>query len=243
MVPAAPQVQRPRTTLFMPVLNEIEGLRATLPSIRREWCDQILVVDGGSRDGSLEYAREQGCETYLQRRRGIRFAYIEAWPLIRGDIVITFSPDGNCPPEAIPQLIAAMSEGHDMVIASRYLGDARSEDDDWLTGFGNKFFTGLINLLHGGHYTDVMGIYRAYKTSIFPQLGMDLDDGYAPEKLLFTVVGLEPLLSIRAAKRRLSISEIPVSEPPRIGGDRKLQVFRWGAVVLLQAFRELYHWR
>jgi glycosyltransferase involved in cell wall biosynthesis len=233
----------PTTTLFMPVLNEIEGLKAILPSIRREWCDQILVVDGGSRDGSLEYAREQGCETYLQRRRGIRFAYMEAWPLIRGDIVVTFSPDGNCPPEAIPKLITAMSAGHDMVIASRYLGDAHSEDDDLLTAFGNRLFTGLINRLHGGHYTDAMGIFRAYKSSLFSGLALDREESYAPEKLAFTVIGIEPLLSIRCAKRRLSVSEIPVSEPPRIGGDRKLQVVRWGSAYLLQTFRELYHWR
>ena len=39
-------------TLFMPVLNEIDGLRALLPRIDRGWFDQILMVDGGSRDGS-----------------------------------------------------------------------------------------------------------------------------------------------------------------------------------------------
>jgi hypothetical protein len=61
--------------------------------------------------------------------------------------------------------------------------------------------------------------------------------------LASTIIGIEPLLSIRCAKQRLSISEIPVSEPARIGGDRKLQVFRWGAAYLLQTFRELYHWR
>jgi glycosyltransferase involved in cell wall biosynthesis len=117
----------PRVTLFVPVLNEIEGMKAILPQIRPEWCDQILVVDGGSSDGSLEYAKALGLETYVQRRKGIRFAYMEAWPLIRGDVVITLSPDGNCPVEAIPRLIAAMNDGYDMVIASRYLGDARSE--------------------------------------------------------------------------------------------------------------------
>jgi hypothetical protein len=87
-----------------------------------------------------------------------------------------------------------------------------------------------------------MGIFRAYKTSLFGRLGLDQEDSYAPEKLLFTVIGVEPLLSIRCAKQRLSISEIPVSEPARIGGDRMLQVIRWGAAYLLQTFRELYHW-
>jgi glycosyltransferase involved in cell wall biosynthesis len=232
----------PVVTLFMPVLNEIEGLRVILPQIRPEWCDQILLVDGGSRDGSLEYAGQHGCDTYLQRRPGIRFAYIEAWPLIRGNIVITFSPDGNCPPDAIPRLTAAMREGYDMVIASRYLGGIRSQDDDLVTQFGNWMFTTLINVLHGGHYTDAMGIFRAYKTQLFSSLALDQEVSYSPEKLLATTVGIEPLLSIRCAKKRLRVLEIGVPEPARIGGERKLQIVRWGGAYLLQVFRELYHW-
>ena len=232
----------PTVTLLVPVLNEIEGMRAIFPLVRPEWCDQVLVVDGGSADGSAEYARQQGFDTYVQRRSGIRFAYIEAWPLIRGDIVVTFSPDGNCPAEAIPQLIEAMKGGFDMVIASRYLGSAKSDDDDVMTAFGNWMFTRLINVLHGGRYTDAMGIFRAYRTGLFSELALDRDERYTPEKLLWTTIGVEPLLSVRCAKKRLKVSEIPVPEPIRIGGKRKLQMFRWGGAYLLQVFRELYFW-
>lgn len=48
-----------------------------------------------------------------------------------------------------------------MVIASRYLGAAKSEDDDFVTAFGNWLFTGTVNWLHGGHYTDAMVIYES----------------------------------------------------------------------------------
>jgi glycosyltransferase involved in cell wall biosynthesis len=229
-------------TLFMPVLNEIDGLRAILPQINRKWFDQILMVDGGSRDGSVEVAREHGIEVYVQKKRGIRHAYIEAWPLVRGDVVITFSPDGNCPPEALPKLIDAL-HGHDMVVASRYLWPAHSEDDDAMTGMGNWMFTRLINVLHGGHYTDAMGIYRCYRSSLFYSLDLDKNESYATEKLCGTIIGIEPLLSVRSAKKRLRIGEIPVNEPARIAGQRKLQMFRWGMAYLLQVFRELYHWR
>lgn len=131
-----------------------------------------------------------------------------------------------------------------MVIASRYLGEARSDDDDAVTGFGNWMFTKMINILYGVSYTDAMVIYRAYKTGVVYDLDLDKDDGFIfAEKLLNTHVSWEPLLSVRAAKRKLKITEIPASEPSRIGGVRKLKVFKWGAVFLLQFIREKFLWK
>ena len=94
------------TTLLVVAQNEIEGMRAIMPKIDPRWCDQILVVDGRSTDGTAEYARARGYDVHVQREPGLRAAYREAWPLVRGDWIITFSPDGNSPPEYIPQLIA-----------------------------------------------------------------------------------------------------------------------------------------
>jgi hypothetical protein len=67
----------------------------------------------------------------------------------------------------LPVLTEALNNNSDMVIGSRYLGAARSEDDDLLTGFGNWMFTSVINLFHRGRYTDAMVIYRAYKADLF----------------------------------------------------------------------------
>ena len=228
-----------KTTLLVPTLNEIDGMKSVMPLVKREWVDQILISDGGSTDGTIEYAREKGYQVYVQKKRGIRYGYIEAWPLVEGDIVVTFSPDGNSIPELIPALIDKVREGYDMVIASRYLGEAKSEDDDLVSGFGNWLFTKTANVLFGAHYTDVMVIFRAYRTALFGELGLDRDDAYAtPERLFRTVLGIEPLLSVRAAKRRLRITEIPGDEPPRVGGERKLQVIRWGAGYYFQFIRE-----
>jgi glycosyltransferase involved in cell wall biosynthesis len=229
-----------QTTLLIPTFNEIDGMKAVMPKVDKSLFNQILVADGNSKDGTADYARELGYEVYIQKKRGIRNAYIEAWPLLRGDYVITFSPDGNCPPEDLPRLIERAREGFDMVIASRYLPPAKSEDDSLITGFGNWLFTRTINILHGGSYTDAMTIFRIYRKSLFTELGLNREDAYTlPERLYFTKMGIEPLLSVRAARAKCRISEIPSDEPKRIAGEAKVQVIRWGAAYYTQFFLEL----
>jgi glycosyltransferase involved in cell wall biosynthesis len=233
-----------KVTLLVLTLNEIDGMKVIMPQIKRHWCDQIIIVDGGSTDGTIEWARQQGYQVHVQTRPGIRYAYFEIIEKIEGDIVISFSPDGNCLAESIPALIAKMREGYDLVIGSRYLADATSTDDDLLTAFGNWLFTKTVNLLHGGHYTDAMTILRAFRISLIHDLDLTAESAYRlPERLFGTVVSWEPLMSVRAAKCRMRIAEVPASEPPRIGGKRKLQIFRWGAAYYFQFWQELFTWR
>ncbi len=230
-------------TLFIPTLNEEEGMRVIMPKVPRELFTQVLISDGNSTDGTVAYSKSQGYDVHIQKRKGIRNAYMEAWPMIRGDAVVTFSPDGNCRPEDLTGLIEKMKEGYDMVVASRYFGGVKSEDDDPMTAFGNWLFTGTINLLHGGHYTDAMGIYRAYRTSLFNELDLHKEETYVTEKLFACVMGCEPVLSVRAAKRKLKIGEVLGFEPARVGGVRKLLPFRWGGAYMTQVIRELFYWK
>jgi hypothetical protein len=89
-----------------------------------------------------------------------------------------------------------------------------------------------------------MVIYRAYKKQIVYDLELNHDEGYAlAEKLFRTRISWEPLLSVRAAKRKLKIAEIPGDEPPRIGGERKLKILKWGAAYYFQFLREVFCWR
>lgn len=229
------------TTLLVVAKNEEEGMRVIMPQVKPEWVDQVLVVDGQSTDGTVAYSRFMGYDVHVQQKPGLRAAYTEAWPLIKGDYVITFSPDGNSPPEFIPELIAKINEGYDMVVGSRYYGDATSEDDDMITGFGNWLFTNTINLLHNGHYSDAMTIYRIYRKELFYQLGLDRDDTYERfEKMYFTRIGVEPILSVRAAKAGLRTADIACPEPARIGGERKLQIVRWGLAYMSQVIWEKF---
>ena len=88
------------------------------------------------------------------------------------------------------------------------------------------------------------GISRAWRRELYTDLGMHKDEPYAIyEKVLGTNLGIEPLLSVRALKRKLRITEIPGDEPVRIGGERKLKVVKWGISYYLQILRELWYWK
>jgi len=235
-----------KVTLLVPVLNEIEGLKKIMPRIKREWVDQIIIIDGNSTDGSLEYAKENGYFVYSQKELGVRSAYIEALPYVEGDVVITFSPDGNSIPELIPQLVEKMKEGFDMVIASRYLNNAKSYDDDMVTAFGNWFFTKTVNFLFHAKYTDAMVIFRAYKKRLIDDLDLAKKEGPKLSEKIFrckeSEFGWEPLLSVRAAKRKLKVGEIPGDEPARFGDKSKLKIINWGGAIYLQFLREKFVW-
>jgi len=231
-------------TLLVPTLNEAVGMRSVMPKVKKEWVDQVLIVDGKSKDGTADIAREMGYDVVIQQSPGIRGAYMDALPYIKGDVILTFSPDGNSIPELIPDCIAKLKEGYDMVIVSRYAGAAKSYDDDAVTAFGNRLFTGSINFFHGAKYTDAMVIYRAYYKRLISDLDLDKDSSFDFEEKLFkTKISWEPLLSIRAAKRKLKLAEIPGDEPAREGGERKLQVLKWGAAYMFEIWREIFIWR
>ena len=215
-------------TLLIPSLNERDGLEAILPKIDPRWVDDILFVDGGSIDGSQEVIRRWGHGRLLmQKEPRLCSAYWESLAVISSDIVVTFSPDGNSLPEAIPALLSKIREGYDMVIASRYLPGAGSQDDGPITAFGNWMFTRVINLLFGGQYTDALVILRAYRTKQIRELGMETGAG-----------DFEPLLSIRCGVYRKRVTAIPAKEPRRIGGKRKMRILHDGWVIVVLIARE-----
>lgn len=223
-------MKKVKTTLFVPTLNEIEGMKVIMPRVKKTWVDEILVLDGGSTDGTVAYAKAKGYRVVMQKEKGITNASREGIKAAKGDYIISFSPDGNSLPEAIPDLVKKINEGYDMVIGSRYMDGAKSDDDDLVTAFGNWMFTKIINICFGGKYTDTLVMFRAFRKDIVTELHIDVPRA-----------GLEPILSIRAAKEKLKVTEIPASEPKRIGGKRKMVPLLNGWDILRLIFAELLH--
>ena len=58
------------TALLVLTLNEIDGMRQIMPNIKKEWVDEIVIVDGGSTDGTVDEAKKMGLNLIDQKTRG-----------------------------------------------------------------------------------------------------------------------------------------------------------------------------
>jgi len=222
------KAQRRTIALLLPTLNERRGLEAIIPFIDPSLVDDIIVIDGGSTDGTIEYAMSMGLTVATQLRRGLHYAIFDIARALSHDYVIEFSPDGNCKLEQLPELVAKLHEGFDHVVVSRYLDHAVSEDDHAISAFGNWMFSRLMRPLASFPVTDALNIYRGYRREIM--LDSDLE---------FYMKGpvLEPLITGICALRGLRAAEIPGDEPLRIGGVTKRSIIYNGSLVLLMIVR------
>jgi len=218
-----------KTTLLVPTLNEFESMQIIMPRIKKEWVDEILVVDGGSDDGTVEYSKKNGYKVISPKVKGLTAQLNEGFKIAKGEIIMMFSPDGNSIPELIPSLIKKMQEGHDMVIVSRYAKGAKSFDDDFFTRIGNFMFTKMVNLFFRAKYTDVLVIFRAFRKDILKKIKIDVTED------------IDLQLSIKCAKKKLRVADIPGDEPKRVGGERKISVLGTGSGLIVAFFKELFN--
>ena len=212
-------------------LDEIEGVKKIMPRVKKEWAEEIVFVDGGSKDGTVEEAERLGFKVIHQKNRGEGNACRIGLEQTKSDYIIFFSPDGNAVPEDIPHLIKETKAGHDLAHVSRFGKNSVSEDAGALDRFGNKMFTFLVNVFFGGHLTDALNGFRIIKREIMLDLKTDAQ-----------FLNIEQQICIRALKKRYEIHEIEGKEPKRIGGIRKMRPLIVGAQLSWQIIKEFIFW-
>ncbi len=220
------------TALIITTLNEIVGVKKIVPKIKKEWVDEIIFVDGGSTDGTIEEAKRMGFKVIIQKQKGHGAAVLEGVNAIKSDNFILFGPDGNDEPEKIPELVEKINEGYDQVLATRFGKGSVNLDAGIIDTFGNKMFTFLANVFFGGYWTDTLNESRIISKKAFQELNFDAMDLSSTQQM-----------SIRGLKRRQKICEILGNEGERIGGVRKMKPLPVGASLSLRIIKEFIHWK
>lgn len=221
-----------KKTLVILTLNEIEGVKAIFDRIPVNAADEVLVIDGGSQDGTIEFFKEKDVSVHIQEIPGRGEAFRLASKVSRGEFLLFFSPDGNEDPDDIPKLFKLLEEGFDVAVGSRFLAGARNDEEEKLLpwrAWANRIFTILANIAFNGKMTDTINGYRAIKKDKFNLLHLDAEG--------FTI---EYQMSIRAMKLGLHIAEIPTIEGDRIGGKSTAYSLPTGLNVLKVFLKELY---
>lgn len=218
--------------LVLLTYNESEALPKIFDRIPRDGFD-FLAVDGGSKDGTVEFLKGKGVRVAGQPRRGRGVAFRVAFQATDADALCFFSPDGNEDPADIPKLFAEAEKGADMAIASRMMQGAFNEEDvHWFRPrkWVNQAFTLIANLFwnKGSYVTDTINGFRVVTRKAYEAMGPDAD-GFV----------IEYQMSIRAMKAKLKIVEIPTYEGQRLGGVSTAESWTTGVVFLKQLAREL----
>ena len=217
-------------SVIVPALNEAENLPhvfAALPA----WIDEVILVDGGSTDGTAAVARRlrPGLRVVAQTRRGKGNALIEGGAAAKGDIIVMMDADGSTDGHEIRSFVAALTAGADFAKGSRYVPGGGSDDLSPLRSLGNRALTGLTNLLYGTRYTDLCYGYNAFWARHLDALALDCD-GFE----------IETLMNIRAVKAGLVVREVPSHERCRVHGESNLHALRDGWRVLKTIIRERF---
>lgn len=208
-----------KISVVIPALNEAEGIGETIKSLKG--MHEIIVVDGGSCDKTVEIAEKCGAKVVIERRRGYGRAYKTGFEIATGDVLISMDADGTYSAEAIPGLLAEMP-AWDFVTTNRF-ADMESGAMSRRNRIGNAILSHSVRLLYGLPLIDSQSGMWAMKKPVWDMIKSRIkSDGMAFSQEIKI-----------AAWHLVNFKEIPISYKKRLG-KAKLNAWKDGLCNLLK---------
>jgi glycosyltransferase involved in cell wall biosynthesis len=208
-------VTKPIVSIILPAYNEAQALPRLLYSLYQVIDNryEVLVVDDGSRDNTVEIASRFSCRLVSHEvNKGKGAAVRTGLRSAQGDYVIVMDADNTYPAQALPQMVE-MLRTHDLVRCTRQMNSESMPLVNWI---GNIAFDSMLTVIYGMKGGDYMtGLYGLRREAL--------------EAMQFTSEGfdLEVEIGIKAQANRLKVITFPVAYQERLG-EKKLRPFADG---------------
>ena len=214
--------ERPFISIVMPCLNEaltVETcVRKALGWLERSGsAGEVLVVDNGSSDGSPELARRAGARVVAESRRGYGAALRRGFAEAKGDWLVMGDCDDTYDFSALDDLVEPLAEGHDLSVGNRFAGGIAPGAMTWSHRYiGTPAISLLLRMFTGLKVGDSQCGLRAFTRSALQRLELRTDGMELASEMI-----------LKAARRGLSVADVPVPYAERLG-EAKLNTIRDG---------------
>ena len=200
-------------SVIAPCLDEAAAIGPLVRALLALGVDEVVVVDGGSRDRTPEIAASAGARVIVEPRRGYGRACAAGVLAAREDATVLafIDGDGSDDPAVAPAITGPVIAGQaDFCLASRILGERESGSMTASQVFAGRLAGFLMRTRYGVRYTD-MAPFRAIRRDRLEALGM-----------VEATYGWNLEMQMRAAASGLQIREVPVRCRRRAGGRSKV---------------------
>jgi glycosyltransferase involved in cell wall biosynthesis len=202
------------TLLIIPAFNEAEALPAVLADLAAlDAPHDVVVVDDGSTDDTVAVARAGGAVVLElpfnlgiggALRTGFLYAVRQGY-----DRAVQFDGDGQHDPGEIEALLAALDDGADMAVGSRFAGTASSYDVGRVRARAMGLLRAAVRGLSGQAFTDTSSGFRAFRRPVLEFFARNY-----PSEYMESVEAL-----VLASFNGFHITEVPVHMRGREGGE------------------------
>ena len=233
-----PSITRPEdVTVIIPTYNEVDNLES-ISAAARVHGYRVLVVDDGSPDGTGDLADvlsggDAGLDViHRAEKAGLGKAYAAGFEFAMDQgahILCEMDADFSHDPADLPRLIAAVDDGADLAIGSRYVPGGGADDWPWyrkaISRAGNEYAALMLDL----DVSDTTAGFRAYTASAIKELNPSSCDasGYA----------FQVEMTWRAHQAGLSITEVPIRFR-----DRELGHSKMSGAIAIEAMALITKW-
>ncbi len=220
----------PKVCIIIPTINEAETIGRVIDEIPSQAMQEagyeveVMVIDGGSTDGTIQIAEEKGARVVVEPRRGKGRAMRTALDMTQAEFMFMLDGDYTYPPGYITQMLELLRDTYPVVIGSRLRGQIEKGGMSRLNVIGNHLLTLMANILYGTRISDLCTGYWGLRGEVIPNLNLSAD-GFDFEAELFSQV----------AKKGYRIGEVPIyyrrrQTPPKLSSLRDGLRIGWALI-------------